>query len=177
MPIATADQIRNRPIFVAVSDSTLQIECRRPDPLEMIAHDVLPLPIFHEVLHVIATWAERETEPSAEELSTEVQKAPGAWGKFIDRWACAAAVKPHVVLTEAEAESDATALWVEDLDFETRLQILRATNRNLRSPKLKTAVTDFRRLQPGGAAARSNGAPVRDAALDAAADTGSAAGA
>jgi hypothetical protein len=148
MPVATADQIRNRPIFVTIAGTVLQIECRRPEPLDLIAHNVLPLPVFHDVLHVIATWSERAAEPSAEEMDAEVSKNPGAWGQFIDRWACAAAVNPHVVQTEAEVDTDPSSLWIEDLPFETRLEILRQTNRNLRSPKLKTAVTDFRRVQP-----------------------------
>jgi hypothetical protein len=66
MSIATAEQIRNRPILVAIPGSDLQIACRRPDPLDLIARDLLPLELFHAVLdRVVDQGAPAPFDPRA----------------------------------------------------------------------------------------------------------------
>lgn len=180
MPIGTADQFRTRPILVTVAGSDLQIECCKPDPLDLIARDLLPLDIFSDVIEAIAKWNQTPNDGSLPALNRELADVvlahPKAWADLMDRWVCAAAVKPRVVLTEAEAAADPTALWIEDLDYETKTDIFGRTNARLRkSPRVGAAVKEFRRLQPGGVGAGSDRPAVRDAAVGVAGDAGSAA--
>lgn len=161
---ATAEQLRNRPILVKVDD-TLTITCRRPDPLTLIADDILPLPLFAEVLEQITASMqsafddEVDVPTKAAELKT--------FRRFVDRWVCAAAVKPRVVLTEAEALADRSAYWVQDLEEDVRTEIVRRTNRAFASTRLRTAVMDFRRQQSVGAVAGSDRASLRKDAVPA----------
>lgn len=156
---ATADQLRNRKILVKV-DGDLTITCRRPDPLALIADGTLQLPIFAKVLDQItaAVQAVFDDDVSA---STETEDFK-QYRRFVDRWVCAAAVKPRVVLTEAEAILDPASMWVQDLEDEVRYEIVRRTNRAFASTRLRTAVMDFRRHQSVGADARPDGAAVRE---------------
>jgi hypothetical protein len=161
MAVGTAEQIRTRPILVRVPNSELEIECRRPDPLALIAHNVLPLDIFAGVLERIAQWTDAG-EALTSEIGQAVIDAPKAWGQFIDRWVCAAAVRPQVVLTEADARDVPDALWIDELEYELKMEIFAKTARGLRSPRVGVAVRDFRRLQQSRAAAGPDGAPVRE---------------
>lgn len=174
---ATAEQIRNRNRFVTVPGTNLQVECRPPDPVDLIAHNLLPLETYAGVLETILKWRQRGGDlinPS--EIVGEVAKDPRVWGSFIDRWVAAAAVDPQITLDEEQANANPAMLWIDDLDLDTKLEIFRLTNRGLRSPRLAAAVRDFRDVRPEGAGAGPGGAPLRDAPVGAAADAGPAAG-
>lgn len=174
MTAATAEQIRNRPIAVTIPGTDLQIELCRPDPLTLIANNVLPLEVFASVLDVVAQWTQEGEGPSPLEAA---RKAPQLWGQFIDRWVCAASVSPQVVLDEAAALADPTKLWIDEIDLPVKLEILRLTNTRFRSPRLGDAVKEFRRLRPEGAGAGSDGEAVRRETVGAAEDLGPGAGA
>lgn len=158
MPVATAEQLRNRPILVPVPGTDLQIECRRPDPLTLIADGILPLPIFGGVLEQLTELAHGDSE----DATSNIQAAWKTYLAFVDHWVCAAAVKPRVVLTEEEALADRSTYWVQELEQGVRYDILQRTNSAFRSDRLRTAVQEFRRQQSVGAAAGPSSAPVRE---------------
>lgn len=158
-PFSTAASLRARPIIVTVpSDGEadpIRIACRRPDPLTLFASDLLPLEIY-------AAVAEQVTGPVAA-FSLAALRNQALYGDFIDRWVCAAAVDPVVVLTAAEASED--AIWVEDLGPDIRVAIFLKTNDRLAGKRVTDAVADFRRLQsvdpdPGSDGPAVRGAPV-----------------
>src|ERR1051325_57488 len=164
MQTATAEQIRKRRRFITVPGTTpLLIEVQTPDVLAMIAHDGLPLAIFADVLDVIAKWAREGEGP---DLLAHATQAPKVWGDFIDRWVCAAAVSPVIVLDEAAALKDPSKLWVDELDLNVKLEIVQTTNSPFRSPRLGDAVAEFRRLRPEGTRTGSDSTPVRLSAVD-----------
>lgn len=139
MPLGTADQIRRRPILVTVPGTDLQIQCRVPDVLVLIADGILPLPIFGEVLDQITTLRQdgQAVQPADVNLTT--------YWQLVNRWVCAAAESPRFVLTEDEALADPSTLWVEEIDRDVRLTILERTNQPFASSRLRTAVQTFRR--------------------------------
>lgn len=162
--MSTAEEFRARKILV--KDGDLTIACRRPDPLTLIADDVLPLPLFADVLENLTATMQTAFD---DRVSTEARAKPSdpMVQRFLDRWVCAAAVMPHVVLTEDEALADADALWVQDIDPSVRWAILQRTSSAFASPRLRAAVLEFRRQQSAGAAVGSNGAAVREDAIPA----------
>jgi len=159
-PFSTAAQLRARPIIVTVpseeDEPPVRISCRRPDPLVLFTSDLLPLEIY-------AAVAEKVTGPLPE-FSRAAFQNQGLYGDFMDRWVCAAAVDPVVVFTAEEA-SDA-AIWVQDLAPEIRVAIFMRTNDRLASTRVIAAVTDFRRHQSVDPDPGSDGAPVRDPAVE-----------
>lgn len=167
MPIATADQIRNRPILVTIPGTDQQIQCRRPDPLTLLADGVLPLPIFADVLEQLHDLMQPQPEYDNRPITDHVAKQPKTYEAFVARWVCAAAVAPRVVLTEEEAIADPEALWVEDLELDVQISIVRQTGRLLASARVIAAVRDFRRQQSAGAGAGSDRETVREDAVGA----------
>lgn len=166
MTAPTADQIRNRLILVALSDSPdVQLQCRRPDLLRLIADNVLPLDTFGAVLEHLSQIVEANVLFDNRPLVESVVSTPEVYNDFVDRWVCAAVVAPRVVLTEDEALADPQALWVADIPRPTRYEVVRVTNRAVGSSRVRTAVADFRRQQSVGAAPGSDGQAVREDAV------------
>ncbi len=159
-PFSTAASLRARPIIVTVpgedGSEPVRISCRRPDPLVLFASALLPLEIYAKV-------AEKVTGPIAG-FSLAALKDQGTYGEFIDRWVCAAAVQPHVVLTQEEASDE--AIWVEDLAPEVRVAIFLKTNDRLANKRVTDAVAEFRRGQPVDPDPGSDGPAVRDTAVE-----------
>lgn len=175
--MSTAQEIRNRTISVPLDGSALVIECRRPDPMTLITNNILPLDVFHAVLEKFQSWTDT-ANGDAEGLMQLMVTDPDRWNTFIDTWVCCAAVAPKVVMTEAEAEADPNVLWVFDLEASTRLAIFGATaSRKLVSPRVRSAIETFRRDLAARTVAGSDGAAVRDTAVDAAGPDASGAGA
>lgn len=174
MPSITAEQFRQRTIQVPIPapagappDAPVQyFTCRRPDPLVLIADGVLPLEVYGHVLAQIADRVDAvfDNRPPAGGAATRRE-----YSDFIDRWVCAAAVEPRIVLTEAEATAAPEALWAEEVDADLKLAIFRMTNARILSPRMTDAVSEFLRRKSPGAPAGSDGAAVRDAAVEPAA--------
>lgn len=162
MAVATAEQIRNRKVFVQVPGLDLEIECRCPDPLVLITEGILPLETYSAVLalinEVLDTGVIFDNRPLAEGKETD----PKTVSDMIARWVCAAAVAPVIVVSEDEAMADPSKLWVFDLEPAIRIEIVRRTGRRLVSSRLKTAVQEFRRQRFPGAGPGPDGAAVRE---------------
>lgn len=170
MAIATAEQIRNRPILVPVPGSDFEIECRCPDPLVLISEGILPLETYgallaklHDVVESGSSNVIYDNRPVAESVADD----PKTFFDMIDRWVCAAAVRPQIVLTDDEATADPSKLSVLDIDRPVKLEIVRRTTRRLLSPRLKTAVQEFRHKRSDGAGPGPDGAAVREDAVGA----------
>lgn len=178
MAIATADQIRHRPIFITIPGTDLQIECRRPDPLDLIANGLLPLELYAGVLEQLTTWAETPGGASPADVAAAILGEGDKYETFTKRWITAAAVTPRVVLTIEEADADPKALWVDELEDSVKYEIVAKTYTARRfARRVSAAVTEFRRLRADGAGAGRDGQAVPDASVAAAAGDGSAAGA
>lgn len=158
---STAEQLRGRRVIVTVPgddvNEPMRILCRRPDPLVLFSSELLPLAVYGSVVAAASS--------SIGEFSTEAAKDPGKYGDFIDRWACAAAVNPLVVMTEAESSD--VAIWVEDLAPEVRVAIFMRTNDRLANKRVIDAVAEFRRTQPMDPGSGPSGAAIRDVAVEA----------
>ena len=165
MAIATAEKFRSRTILVPVLGTDMQFQCRRPDPLALIADGLLPLDTFAAVIEQLHEVAGANILDNRDQQKVTDYKT---FSELVDRWVTAAVTAPKVVLTEEELATSPGALWVGEIDAEIRLEIMRRTSLPFASPRVKTAVADFRRQQPAGASAGSNGASVRGAAVDAA---------
>lgn len=178
MALATADQIRHRPIFVTIPGTDLQIECRRPDPLELIANGLLPLDLYAGVLEQLATWAETPGGASPADVAAAVRGESEKYETFTKRWVAAAAVNPRVVLTVEEADADPKALWVDELEDSVKYDIVARTfNAKRFARRVSAAVTEFRRLRSDGVGAGRDGQAVPGETVAAVAGDGSAAGA
>lgn len=160
-PLSTAASLRARQIIVTVQGDAdtepVRIACKRPDPLRLFASELLPLELYGAVADTASS--------SIGTFSAAAAREPGKYGDFIDRWACAAAVQPAIVMTEAEASDE--AVWVEDLAPEVRVAIFMRTNDRLANKRVIDAVAEFRRQQPVDLDPGSGGAPVRDGAVEA----------
>jgi len=166
MPTATAEQIRNRLVLVTIPGTDLQIECRRPDPLDLIAQQILPLEAYADILERVAEWATMPEHTSAPSVLETIRSAPDTFAGFVDRWVCAAAVRPTIVLTEEEVSANPAAVWIDDLDLEVKFEVFRRTNHRLASPRLPAAVKEWLRQRPAGLGDRPDGAAVRDEAVE-----------
>lgn len=167
--MSTAQEIRNRTVIVPIEGTTLSIECRRPDPVVMITDNLLPLQTFAGVLEKFQAWSAENADADA--LMSAMGAESTRWNEFLDRWACAAAIEPRLVLTEEEAEANPDVLWVYELNTSTKMAIFGATaNRKLVSPRVRSAIEDFRRQSLAGVDVGSDGASVRDAAVAAVRD-------
>jgi len=159
-PYSTAAQLRARPIVVTVPGEgdaePVRIACKRPDPLVLFTNGLLPLEIYAAVAEVAAT--------TVGNFSREAFKDPALYGDFIDRWVCAAAMTPRVVLTEGEASDE--GVWVEDLSPDVRIAVFMKTNDRLASKRVIDAVAEFRRRQPVDLDPGSGGEAVRHAAVE-----------
>lgn len=154
-PLSTAADLRARLVVVSVpgddDEPPMRVACRRPDPLVLFASELLPLDIYAKVAEKVAG--------SITAFGTAALTDPGLYGDFIDRWVCAAAVTPRMVLTKDDASEE--AIWVEDVPPGLRLAIFMKTNDRLVGKRVTDAVSEFRRHQrvdpdpgPGGAAVR-----------------------
>lgn len=173
MSIATASQIRSRFIYVTIPPSDEapdeapgRVKCRQPDPLVLVAEGLLQLDIYGGVMALIADRIDAaiDNRPLPGDAPTRRETAA-----FLDRWVCAAAVEPVVVLTEQDAAARPEALWIEEMGADLKLAIFRATNARLLSQRVIDAVADFRRHQSTSARPGPDGTAVRDAAVGAAA--------
>jgi len=160
-PLSTPASIRGRQIIVTVPDGDaepIRIACKRPDPLQLFAGELLPLEVYGAVAEKVAASS------SVGDFALAAAKDPAKYGDFIDRWTCAAAVKPVVVLTEAEASDE--AVWVEDLPPDVRVAIFMRTNDRLTSKRVIDAVAEFRRHQLLDPDPGSGGQTVRDSPVE-----------
>lgn len=161
-PFSTVAQLRARRIIVTVpgdgETEPVRIACRRPDPLELFAGELLPLTVYAAVVEVLATSS------SVGKFSEAAAKDPATYGDFIDRWACAAALQPLVVPTAQDATDE--AIWVEELPPDVRVAIFMRTNDRLVSKRVIDAVAEFRRHQPLDHDPGSDGTPVRESAVE-----------
>jgi len=160
---STPASLKARLVLVTVpavegESEAVRIACRRPDPLVLFANGWLPLEIF-------ATVLEKVQGPMSEFVEAALVDAE-TYGDFIDRWVCAAAVTPPIVLTEAEAVANEAAIWVEDLAPDVRFAIWRKTTDRLASRRVSEAVTTFRRGQSVDPPAGPDGAAVFRAAVE-----------
>lgn len=159
---SSADQIRNGPIVITIPPN-LAMTVRRPDMLTQFTHDILPLEIYGKVIEELTAIVGGHTPDDVDSSLEHLKK----YDELLDRWACLAAVAPRVVLTDAEVDAEPQALCVQDLSFETRLAIFRATRRTLLTKGVRDAVAAFRRQRPEGADAGPSGPAVRPATVDA----------
>lgn len=169
MPIATADQLRRPPVLVTVPGTDLQIKCRRPTLLTLATKGWLQWPALKRVQELTA--GERQLAEGIVDFDNRpqptVRESADTYRSFLDELACEAAVAPRIVLTEAEAQADPGAVWVDDVPLDLKLAISAAV-----LAAETTAVAEFRGEQPPGAPGGPSGAPVRDAAVDPAGDQG-----
>lgn len=92
---------------------------RTPDLPTLLANGWLPLPLVHAVSTSMASSGEPQWVIETEdELAAE-------HGRFIDRWICACAILPRIVLDPTQAGDD--ALHVSEIDRALRLTILERT--------------------------------------------------
>lgn len=160
-------------IDVPLPNSTLTIECRRPELMVLAMTGWLKWPALQAVQAVMFPEAvggkteDADAQAIAQTLRASVVAQAQAVGDVIDDWVCAAAVSPRIVLTEAEA--DENILWIEELDLDQKLTIFAATIKKAAVPEV-ARVAEFRRDEPDGATPRSDSAPVPDPALVAAGD-------
>ncbi len=170
-PLSTAASLRARSIIVTVPDGDaepIRIACKRPDPLPLFASELLPLEVYAAVIETIGGTAYRhamQTHDELRKMTDAAAKDPATYGDFIDRWACAAAVTPAVVLTAAEASDE--AIWVEDLPPEVRVAIFMRTNDRLANKRVIDAVAEFRRTQRVDPDPGSGGSTVRNNTVEA----------
>jgi hypothetical protein len=128
MSTATAEQIRKRPIYVLLPGTDLRLECRRPEPLELIASGLLKLETFGSVIEQIAeTLQTIQMTAALDNRPVDEPTKPQTFNDFLDLWCVAAVVAPKVVLAEEDAIYDPTALWVKDLDFDVKGEIFQKT--------------------------------------------------
>lgn len=149
MPIISAAALR-REVLVSVPGTDLQIRCRRPDLLTQIAKGVLSQTLVQEALKAV--------KDGMFDLQSAAPDTVAAYGEFIDRWACVAALEPRIVQNEADAGE--TAVWVEELSVEVKTAIFNATIGPAPVP-VTPAVTDFRHDEPAGIAGGPDGEAVR----------------
>lgn len=163
MSKATRDALQRRPVIVTLRGD-VEIECQCPDPETLITQDVFPLTVYAHVLEVLAAWSAAGSGPS---IGDEMQKDPLPWLSFMDRWACAAGLAPRIVRPGEQADG-VTTLSVDDLDMDDKVAIFGKTNKHFKhATRLGDAIKEFRDRQPDGVGAGPDGAPVRDAAVDA----------
>lgn len=159
---ATAQQLRARSIKVPVPGTELVIECRCPELLDEVANNWLPLDRFADVIASIGQWSQAATIGElTTQAAADIRKNPDRFAEFIDRWVCVAAVGPKIVLERERAAADESLLWIDDVDYDVKLAILRSTNRSLVARSAAAAVTEFRGQQPDGGGDRAGGAVVR----------------
>jgi hypothetical protein len=161
---ATAAELREAANAIAVSftdgnGNEHRIGCRRPDPVALFANNMLPLNIFASVVEKMG-----DTIAS---FSAAALKDPTRYADFVDRWVCAAAVNPRVVMTEEEAVAEPASLWVEDLLPQTRLAIFVNTSDRLASKRTVDAIAEFRGQQSVDPAPGSGSTPVPHPTVDA----------
>ena len=110
-------------VAVTLPGTDLILECRRPDLLELTSRGWLNWPTLQRVREITAEW-EQERKAKADTTVTVIDNRPTPKVEtlmeqartvigFLDEWACAAAVTPRVVATEADSSDD--SLWVGDL--------------------------------------------------------------
>lgn len=159
-PLSTAASLRARPIIVTVpsdgDSEPVRISCRRPDPIVLFANDMLPLEIYANVAENVSG--------TMNSFTLAAVKDPATYGDFVDRWVCAAAVSPKVVLAEQDASDE--AIWVEDLAPDVRVAIFMKTNDRLANKRVIDAVAEFRRNQSVDHDTGPDGAQVRDTAVE-----------
>jgi hypothetical protein len=150
--VATAAQLRDRFIYIDVPGlDGVTLKCTRPDPLELIARDLLPLDTLHTALGNAVTGKAPDTPD--DKLAAD---------ELIKRWACVAILDPKVVFSKEEANAAPDALWVEDLTPDLRNEVYRRTSDKIYSRRVSEAVQEFRDRLALGAGDRPDGAPVSD---------------
>lgn len=161
MPVTTAAEFRNRVILVSIDGTDgQQLQCRRPDLLQLIADGALSLEVYGDVLERLHALFQSDNVIDNRPLPEQLP-----YDAFVDRFVCAAVVAPKVVLTDEEVIADPEAIWVSDLPRATRYEVVRVCNRALASPRLKTAVADFRLQQSLGLGVGPDGETVREDAV------------
>jgi len=164
VPKATTERLRQRPIVVTIAGE-LDIECRLPDPVDLISANVLPLEVYADVIESIQRWAD---SGQAGHLAGDTPKQWITLLDFMDRWCMAAAVSPRLVATTDEVTGDDT-VWIGDLDMDDKVAIWVKTNKRFKNnPRLGDAQKSFRDVQPAGLGVGSDSAEVRDETIDAA---------
>jgi hypothetical protein len=133
------------------------IQCRRPDLKDLMFRRLLPLPIMAALMKTAQEAGDRP-------LKEVIAESP-AMPEFIDRWVCAAARRPRIVMTFEEAGDE--ALWVQDMPLDDREYIVAATDPNPGTDPAErasqtVAAAEFSGDAVGGAAG-STGAPVSPA--------------
>lgn len=161
---STAEQIRKRPIYVTLPGTTLRIECRRPEPVELIASGLLKLDAFNGIIEELANQlqdiqpdAVLDNRPVVDVATTQ----PKTYKEFLDQWCALVAVSPKLTLKEEDAIYDPAMLWVKDLDVDVKTEIFVRTMSVMASARVLQAVRSFRLGRPDGVGPGSDGAPVR----------------
>lgn len=159
MAVATPKTFRSQNTLIVTLPGDIEFQCRRPDPLELIAQDILPLPIYAAVFEAVG-----QGSLSADKM----RDAPTTYLNFVDRWVCAAVVEPRVVLDVVDPEQE---IHIDELSLESRLLIFSKTSDRLVSSRLAAKVAEFRRQEPPDSGPGPSSAPVQHAAVDAARDS------
>jgi hypothetical protein len=139
MPIASVADLKQHEspeALVTVPGTELQIRCRRPDMLGRLVAGLLPLPLLARASASIDRWAGLSPDAVGREVLADPATA-AEMAEFIDRWVCAAAVQPRIVMEPTDA--GAAALWIEDLQFTTKIAILSATSPAQEAPAIDAA--------------------------------------
>ena len=173
--MSSAQEFKDRypaPVPILVTVDGLTIECRKPELLSMVYSRLLTWPSLARVREV----TQHQQEATVAGTVIDNRPAPSladrtqATGALIDEWVSLAAVSPRVVMEAHDVTDD--SVWVATLPFALRLAVFNAT-----FPAQTTARADFRDDESRGAAPGQGGETVRDEALVAVGDDGSAGGA
>lgn len=153
MAILTAQQLKERdtpefPIDIGGGD---EVWARMPDLQLMVMQGILPTPLLSAVAKMIGTWA----GANVADLTEDAIRSSDKLLAFVDLLACAALLRPRVVLTAAEA-TDTETLTVADLTVATKKAILLAITDRMAPPAVVAAVQDF----PGGGPGEGAGPDV-----------------
>lgn len=144
---------------IVVRGKSIAFRCRYPDLETLVFRRALSLPMLSAAL----TLAER-FKPSAMVIDERPDAADDPGASFLERWVCAAAIEPRVVLDQGDAGED--ALHIRDLTIGAMWEIFRATSPE--KPKAAPEVAAVALSFPGGSApeiAGSGSTAVPDAAL------------
>lgn len=160
--MSSAAEIRARKQIIPVTlpGTDLVIECRRPDLLSLVSRGWIDWPALQQIQATFAPAESAGVVLDNRPVPTPIEKAR-LIGTFLDEFVCAAAVRPRVVLTEAEVTDAESILWVDDLTLDEKMTVLAAL---VGTPP---AVTEFRREESPGDPGGPSGAAVRDAPVDA----------
>lgn len=157
----------SRIIPVTLPGTDLVIECRRPELLTLASRGWVDWPSLQQVQAALATTQAADAAVLDNRPVLNATEKARTIGTFLDEFICAAAVRPRVVLTEAEVVDPDTTLWIDDIELDDKLAIF-----DEMVVRAQPAVAEFRGDESTGAVDRSGGEAVRDTPVDAAVGAG-----